>query len=159
MVQGAGEDRPRRSRSCAGSRHRPLDPVREVQWRAEDALEKIVPVGEEALIAAIPDFVAALDDPVWDVQWSAQHALGKIGPAAAPALVAALANPDAGARQNAAKALARIGPDAAGAAPALVAALLDRSGRVQWRPRTHWRRSGRLGSKPSSPPSRPSSPP
>ncbi len=53
-------------------------------------------------------------------------ALSRIGAPSVPALVAVLRDPDPELRQNAARALARIGPDASEAVPELIAALDDK---------------------------------
>ena len=61
----------------------------------------------------------------WGLKETAADALSRIGAEAVPALIAALRDPDAPVRLQAARALSRIGPEAAPAVPALTAALSD----------------------------------
>jgi HEAT repeat protein len=71
---------------------------------------------------AIPALTAALRDDNFNVRQQALRALIKIGPAAAEALAQALSSDDAGIRLTAEEALVALGPDAEAAVP-IVAAL------------------------------------
>ena len=62
---------------------------------------------------------------VWTVKETASDALGRIGEAAVPALIDALAHPDPEVREQAARALALIGPKATAAVPELIKLLDD----------------------------------
>ncbi len=97
-------------------------PARETKFRAIAALGSIEPQTEQSLRA----IAGKLGDP--DISGTASHGLEKIGAPAVPVLVAALAEPASLVRENAATALARIGPDAAAAVPALLAGLTDQTG-------------------------------
>jgi len=61
----------------------------------------------------------------WSLKETAADALARIGESAVPSLAQALAAPEVSVRLNAARALARIGPEAKSAVPALVTALND----------------------------------
>ena len=61
----------------------------------------------------------------WGVRETAADSLGRIGDAAVPALITALDDPDRDVRAQAARALARMGPQAEAAIPALIDALDD----------------------------------
>lgn len=61
----------------------------------------------------------------WGVRETAADSLGRIGDAAVPELVIALEDPDRDVRAQAARALARMGPQAEDAIPALIEALDD----------------------------------
>jgi HEAT repeat protein len=64
---------------------------------------------------------------VWTVKETASDALGRIGEAAVPALIEALSHPDPEVREQAARALALIGPKSTAAVPELVRLLDDES--------------------------------
>jgi hypothetical protein len=63
--------------------------------------------------------------PAWGLKETSADALARIGAGAVPALAEALGDSSAQVRLQAARALARIGPDAAAAVPALTSALSD----------------------------------
>lgn len=67
----------------------------------------------------------------WDLSETAMDSLGRIGAPAVPALIDALDHNDSIRRAQAAKVLARIGPEAKPSVPALVRALEDNDERVR----------------------------
>lgn len=67
----------------------------------------------------------------WDLPETAMDSLGRIGAPAVPALIEALDHSDAIRRAQAAKVLARIGPEARSSVPALVRALEDNNETVR----------------------------
>ncbi|MEM9265518.1 MAG: HEAT repeat domain-containing protein [Cyanobacteria bacterium P01_F01_bin.13] len=89
-----------------------------LQFYAVDALAKIGPDAAAAVPALIP--LLANERLVID-------ALANIGESSAPALIDVLNSPSAQVRGNALKALARIGPQAATAVPAVIPLLGDRT--------------------------------
>jgi len=120
------------------------DPGEGIRRHVANVLGRLGPAAAEA----VPALVAALKDPGKNFRWHVTGALVEIGPVAVPALVAAPKDPDdnirwpkiwQGAvpalatanedddtvRQHFVFALGMIGPSAAEAVPALVAALKD----------------------------------
>jgi HEAT repeat protein len=76
--------------------------------------------------AALPDLLQCLTDPNDTIRNDAMDAMGKkMGKIAVPQLIGALRSRNADIRDKAASALARIGPDAKAAIPALATALAD----------------------------------
>jgi HEAT repeat protein len=68
---------------------------------------------------------------VWTVKETSSDALGRIGEAAVPSLIQALSHPDPDVREQAARALALIGPKSAPAVPDLIRLLDDVSDQVR----------------------------
>jgi HEAT repeat protein len=98
------------------------DPDAGVRWHAAAAL---MHVGRRAA-GSTPDVRRAMDDSVWTVRNAAGRALEEVvGPEDVPALVQAIGDPSVETRYHAARALARLGEDAAPAVSALAAALRD----------------------------------
>ena len=86
--------------------------------------------GEPGLLStALDRYEAPFRD--WGVREMAFDSLRRIGPAALPALVTTLHSQDDNQREQATRALARMGSDAKGAVPDLIAALSDPVERVR----------------------------
>lgn len=103
-----------------------------VREAAAEALRNVDP--DWASNPAVPVMTAALAGQLSDPRELGEFAadtLVLIGAAAVPALIGALESPNRVARQNAAQALGRIGPDAQEAIPALTKALQDVNGWVR----------------------------
>jgi HEAT repeat protein len=99
-----------------------------VRWHASAALMHL---GRRAAGHA-PALRQAMDDPVWIVRNAAGRALEEVcGPEDLPALVQAVGDASVETRYHAARALARLGYDAAPAVPALAVALRDEDWEVR----------------------------
>jgi HEAT repeat protein len=99
-----------------------------VRWHAAAG---ILRMGARAAASA-PALLAAMHDPEWNVRNSAGRALEEVtGPEHSALLAEALVEPDVETRYHVARALARLGRDAAPALPALLETLNDADAEVR----------------------------
>lgn len=99
-----------------------------VRWHAAAAFVRL---GRRASASA-PALLAAMHDPEWSVRNSAGRALEEVaGPEHAALLSAVLVEPDVEIRYHVARALGRLGRDAAPALPALLETLADADAEVR----------------------------
>jgi HEAT repeat protein len=104
------------------------DPDPGVRWHAAAAFVRLGPRGA----AAVPSLLEAMRDPEWNVRNAAGRALEEaVGPEHAERLTAELVTPDVETRYHVTRALARLGPAAARAVPALRETLTDTDAEVR----------------------------
>ncbi|HEY4312630.1 MAG TPA: HEAT repeat domain-containing protein [Pirellulales bacterium] len=87
-------------------------------------MQAVAEAPRQNLLAPQPGLMPNLYRP-WGIKETAVDALGRIGENAVPTLISTLNDPNPRVRAEAARALARIGPEAKEAVPALVARLDD----------------------------------